>query len=454
MMEARAHTARPAGDDARKLIHIGFGACALLLRYIAWWEAALVAAVALAFNLLVMPRIGRRIYRDGELERRLTSGVVLYPAAVLMLVLAFPDRLDIVAAAWGILAVGDGMSCVVGRRYGRRRIPWNRDKSIAGSVALFLFGGLAGAALAWWCRPAVVPPAYLWFSLAAPFAASLVAAFVETIPVRLDDNVSVPASAAAVLWVLSLVSEDLVRAGAASAADAIVPAAAVNLAIAWAGHRAGTVTTSGAIGGAIIGIVIAVAAGWTGWALLVATFLSAAISSRLGIRRKTVLGIAEERGGRRGVGNAIANTGFAAVAAVASMLTYAHDPALIAFAAALAAGGSDTMASEVGKAWGRRTFLVHTLRTVKPGTSGGISFEGTMAGIAGAFLLAALAAALGVVPVAALLPIVAGATIGSFVESVLGATLEPKGVLNNDLLNFINTAVAAASAVVLARAAG
>ncbi len=44
--------------------------------------------------------------------------------------------------------------------------------------------------------------------------------------------------------------------------------------------------------------------------------------------------------------------------------------------------------------------------------------------------------------------VVVGATIGAAVESVLGATLEGPGILNNDVLNFINTAVAAA--VVLA----
>ena len=37
-----------------------------------------------------------------------------------------------------------------------------------------------------------------------------------------------------------------------------------------------------------------------------------------------------------------------------------------------------------------------------------------------------------------------GATAGSLLESWLGATLEAPGILNNDMLNFINTAAAAA----------
>jgi uncharacterized protein (TIGR00297 family) len=117
--------------------------------------------------------------------------------------------------------------------------------------------------------------------------------------------------------------------------------------------------------------------------------------------------------------------------------------------AALAAGGSDTIASEVGKAWGRNTFLVPRFTPVPPGTSGAVSLEGTAAGIVGALGLAAAGAALAIVPGWAIPAIVAGATIGSFAESALSATLEAPGILNNDLLNFLNTAVAAFAAILL-----
>jgi len=113
----------------------------------------------------------------------------------------------------------------------------------------------------------------------------------------------------------------------------------------------------------------------------------------------------------------------------------------------LTAGGSDTIASEIGKAWGRRTWSITTLGRVPPGTSGAMSLEGTAAGLAGAFALAAIAIALDIAPSTALLPIVIGATVGALVESWLGATLEAPGILNNDMLNFINTSTAALLAV-------
>jgi uncharacterized membrane protein len=79
-----------------------------------------------------------------------------------------------------------------------------------------------------------------------------------------------------------------------------------------------------------------------------------------------------------------------------------------------------------------------------------MSLEGTLAGVLGAVGLGAVAAALGIVPDTALLPIIVGATAGSLLESWLGATLEGPGILNNDVLNFINTAAGAFVALAVA----
>ena len=79
-----------------------------------------------------------------------------------------------------------------------------------------------------------------------------------------------------------------------------------------------------------------------------------------------------------------------------------------------------------------------------------MSLEGTAAGVAGALGLGGVAVALGIVPAAWLGAIVVGATAGSLLESWLGATLEAPGILNNDMLNFINTATAALLTLALA----
>src|SRR4030095_8863470 len=141
----------------------------------------------------------------------------------------FPARLDIVAAAWGILAAGDGMATIVGTHVQSRRVPWNRDKSVAGSLALFFCGGVAGAFLAWWCRPMVNPAPSLWFSLGAPLAAAAGAALAETIAVRLDDNLTVPMTSAGVLWAASLMRGDALASFATHALHALPLGAVLNI---------------------------------------------------------------------------------------------------------------------------------------------------------------------------------------------------------------------------------
>jgi uncharacterized protein (TIGR00297 family) len=443
-------------EETRQWVHIGSGGFAFLLRTLTWQQGAAFAVTALAFNLLVLPRAGgRRLYRPVDVARGFPLGIVLYPLAVLALILLFPARLDIAAAAWGILAFGDGAATLAGRG-ARRTWPWSRDKtnnsikSIRGTIAFIVCGGAGAIALASWTRPAVSPEPPLWFALLAPLAAAVVAGFVETIPVRLDDNVSVPASAAAILWIASLITPGALAGSRAAVVAALPYAVGINALAAWLGHRAGTVSMSGAIVGGLIGFAMYAAGGPGAWLLLFVTFATAAISSRMGLKRKVMLGIAEERGGRRRAANALANCSVAVIAATAASATPYSTAARLAMVAALTAAGSDTVASEIGKAWGRHTFLVTGFKRVRAGTPGAMSLEGTAAGLLAALGLAALAAGLGEITWSMIAVVVAGSVLGAGVESVFSATLEGPGILNNDTLNFINTAVAAAVAVALA----
>jgi uncharacterized protein (TIGR00297 family) len=341
------------------------------------------------------------------------------------------------------------MATLVGIHVRTPPLAWNPAKS-AGGLAAFLVAGTAAAiGVAWWTAPGLTAPPPHWYLVVAPVSAAIVAAFVETVPIRLDDNISVPASAALVAWSLSACRADAFAVSATTVSVHAAGAVVVNVLFAFAGWRARTVTAAGAAAGATIGIVTWLAAGPAGWVMLFVTFVSAAAATRLGHQRKARLRIAEARGGRRGAGNAIANTSVAAWAAVVALGLPDPTLARIAMVAALTTAASDTVASEIGKAWGRTTWLVTTWRRVAPGTSGAISLEGTAANIVAAIVLASAGARLGLIPVAAAAAVAISAVVASLLEGVLGATLEESGLLNNDALNFINTAIGAALAMVL-----
>lgn len=90
-------------------------------------------------------------------------------------------------------------------------------------------------------------------------------------------------------------------------------------------------------------------------------------------REKEVAGIAEGRGGARGPENVWGSAATAALCAIAGSIWPTWQPYLaIAFVASLATKLSDTTASEIGKAYGKTTYLITTLRQVPRGTEGAV----------------------------------------------------------------------------------
>ena len=114
-------------ENARQWVHVGSGAFAFLLRALTWWEAAAMAARGAGVQRCRAAAIGgRRLYRPDDRARGFPLGILLYPLAVLLLILAFPSRLDIAAPAWAILAFGDGAATLVGRAQSADGAwPWN-----------------------------------------------------------------------------------------------------------------------------------------------------------------------------------------------------------------------------------------------------------------------------------------------------------------------------------------
>ena len=121
---------------------------------------------------------------------------------------------------------------------------------------------------------------------------------------------------------------------------------------------------------------------------------------------------------------------------------------LSASVAALAEAAADTVSSEIGQAIGGTPFLITNGRRVPPGTDGAISLAGTAAGcLAAALVVAAAIPTLRLSPRQAVVAWIA-AIAGLFADSLIGATLERRGWLNNDAVNFLSTAIAALIALV------
>ena len=442
-----------ASEARRKLVHMGVGGLAFLFRFQTWPEAALMAVAAFLFNWRVLPRIGGRgLWRSAEHEQGHARGILIYPLAVLGLVLVFHDELWKAAALWGILALGDGMAAFVGLGGGGPRLPWNPAKSWAGTAAFVLFGSVAASVLAVWTLRL---PLAAWISpriLAVTVPVALFCALVESLPTTLDDNLTVPIAGAVALAVVS----DAVPARLLEdpgLAPRLAVGAAVNAAIALAARAVSSLDTAGALSAVAIGTAITAGLGGAGLLLMIVFFVIGTAATRFGYARKAARGIAQEKGGARGWRNAWANGGVpAAVALLAGMAPAELRPVwALAYAGAVATAAADTCSSEVGKAVGGSTFLI-TGRRVPPGTEGGVSLAGTLAGAVAGTLVAAVGAGGRLYPWSLVPLVVVAGLAGSLAESALGTVAERRGWMGNDALNALNTAFGAAAAAALRQA--
>lgn len=431
---------------ARKLVHIAFGVFALLLRWLPTAGAAAMAGGAVLFNLFALPYLGGR--KIARTERGYDLGIVIYPVAVLALILAFPSRPAIAGVVWIILAFGDGFATLVGQHVPSAPVPWNAGKSVLGTVAFIITALPSALFLAHYLG---LHTRGLWVTPVIAFTVIL-CALVETLPLHVDDNITVPLAGALVMSALvqmrQLPDPDF------SSANLMWVGA--NSALAVAGYLLRTVTPSGMIGGFALGSIMILFAGWQLYVLLLAFFAVGTVATKIGYRRKAALGIAQERGGRRGFGHAFAKTGVAAILAL--LIGAAADNAAVLWLAAiasLATATGDTIASEIGPLIGRRAFLPLTFRPVTPGTEGAISIEGTAVGAIAALGISILGVWLvrGSVRWDAVAVSTAAAVIASYIESIIGSWNRKRELrVPETAVNFFNTLTGALIVLLLSSA--
>jgi len=202
---------------------------------------------------------------------------------------------------------------------------------------------------------------------------------------------------------------------------------------------------------------------------LLAVFLLTYAATKIGKAKKEELGTGEGKRGRNSA-QVAANLGIAAIVATLgapeglpnwmlnSHIAQIRIDLVLALApmiaiAPLAEAAADTVSSEIGQVFGGEPRLIVSGRRVPRGTDGGITLVGTMAGLFAALMISAiatLAAAKGEIfrhlewCFAMFAMTASGGIFGLLFDSLLGQTLERKGLLNNDAVNFLSTLSAAA----------
>ena len=225
---------------------------------------------------------------------------------------------------------------------------------------------------------------------------------------------------------------------------------AITLAFSLLGRLLRGVTGSGAVAGGLVCFGLLLGAGYGGFAALVVVFLLTWAATRTGYARKQRLGSAESKAGRD-AGQVFANLGIAAISGLGHAFAWNDWRLLVAASAALSEAAADTVSSEIGKAFGGAPRLITNWKPVAAGTDGGVTLLGTTAGAIAALLIAATCLAAGMLDWRAAFVAAGAGVMGMVADSVLGATVERRGVLGNNGVNFLSTGIAALIAFVAAQ---
>jgi phytol kinase len=142
--------------------------------------------------------------RSGD-KAELLRGPLYYVAVLVGVTLLFWRENPAGAITVSMMCGGDGIADIVGRRFGTAKLPWNSNKSWAGSVAMFAAGMVMACGYFWlFCSQGYFECFPLQFVL--PYLAIVCGActLVESLPVNswFDDNLSVPLVAAGVSMLL------------------------------------------------------------------------------------------------------------------------------------------------------------------------------------------------------------------------------------------------------------
>ncbi|KAI3852422.1 hypothetical protein MKW92_030219 [Papaver armeniacum] len=215
-------------------------------------------------------------------------------------------------------------------------------------------------------------------------------------------------------------------------------------------------STSGIAAAFLLGTLTWRAFGSSGFLLVATYFVIGTAATKVKMAQKEAQGVAEKRKGRRGPSSVIGSSAAGCVCAFLSI--YGVGGAALSglwqlgFVASFCTKLSDTVSSEVGKAYGKTTYLVTSFKVVPRGTEGAVSVEGTVAGLLASMLLAFAGFYMGEVSVPQAVICVLASQIANLGESLIGAVLQDKEGfrwLNNDVVNVINISLGSIFAVLM-----
>ncbi|SFR52479.1 DUF92 domain-containing protein [Halogeometricum limi] len=367
-------------------------------------------------------------HQDGRLNG--LAGFALAAAALAILVAAVDMPVSLFVTTVLVLSYGN---------LGKQLVATVSDDPFLGTAGFVLGGSLGGlAGQLGVVAVTELAPAYPLFVFLAS-AAALVAALFREVLFERDDPL-VMLSTGLLLWLFDALS------GPVGAVE-IGAALALTVALGYVSYALKTASVAGMLSGVLLSLLVIIFGGFGWFAVLMSFFAIGALSTKFKYDDKLNRGVAEENEGARGTSNVLGNAAVAVVSVVgfAASGWFSVDAVVFqyAFAGSMAAALSDTLSSEIGGLYDNPR-LITTFRRVEPGTDGGVTWQGELAGLVGAGIVAVIAMLLlsdVTTPLGGVV-VFFGGLAGMTADSLLGATIEGDRI-GNEAVNFTATLVGA-----------
>ncbi|AEH25376.1 DUF92 domain-containing protein [Pyrococcus yayanosii] len=208
-------------------------------------------------------------------------------------------------------------------------------------------------------------------------------------------------------------------------------------ALGYISYRMGALNLWGSLTAVLLGYAVLTLGGFLVFGAMLAFLVMGTAATRFRAREKMARGLLDEVQGR-GMGNVLGN-GLGPVLFLLLEHATSADYGWAAVFSAIATANADTLASEIGKVFGRKPRLITNLRPARPGEEGAISPEGELAALLGALSIGLFALPLTSHDASMLVAVTLGGFAGANVDSLIGAALEKKGYIGNNGTNFLAT---------------
>jgi len=201
-------------------------------------------------------------------------------------------------------------------------------------------------------------------------------------------------------------------------------------------YRVRALDKKGSLAAVLVGLAVVEFGGLYPFLAMLSFVVLGVLATKYRFSEKAKMGVAQSRNGIRGWGNVFGNGLPAVIFLAVEYLTH-RDVFWAASFAAIATANGDTLASELGKVFGKKPRMITSLKPAKPGTNGAVSLAGELFALLGVLFIALFALPLTSRDVLMLVSVATGGWIGVNIDSLIGATLEVRGMTNNNSTNFL-----------------